>query len=198
MRLRMVCCFYGVAILSCLSPHLLAQGLTEPVMVSRVGPEGGGIASIVVDPQDSKTVYAASYAGVFKSPDGGTTWSYSGLMGSDVSTILVVPLSPATVYAGAPGNIFKSLDAGATWNQVPGTPTNLMLLGIDPQGTLFGRIRPTAGLFRSSDGGATWQPASAGLPSATLFVGPLAIDPRNANTLYTAGLIDFNFPFIGV
>ena len=131
--------FYVVAVLSCLRPNLLAQGLTEPVTVSRVGPEGGRVNSIVVDPSDSNTVYAVSDTGVFKSTDRGTTWSYSGLMGSNVSTIVIVLQSPATVYAAAPGNIFKSLDAGATWNQVPGTPPNLILDAIDPQGTLFGR-----------------------------------------------------------
>jgi photosystem II stability/assembly factor-like uncharacterized protein len=194
MRLRVVCWFFDrrpfqlslcvAAILSCLSPNLLAQGLTEPVTVSRVGPEGGRINSIVVDPSDSNTVYAASNAGVFKSADGGTTWSYSGLMGSHVSTIAIVSQSPATVFAAAPGNIFKSLDAGSTWNQVPGTPPNLILDAIDPPGTLFGRI-PRVGLFKSSDGGTTWQPTGVGLPNASL--GPLEIDPSNANTLYITG-----------
>src|SRR5262245_459956 len=117
--------FYVLAALSCLSPNLLAQGLIEHVTVSRVGPEGGKVGSIVVDPSDSNTLYAVSETGVFNSTDRGTTWSYSGLMGSHVFTIAIATQSPATVYAGAPGKIFKSLDAGATWNQVPGTPPNL-------------------------------------------------------------------------
>src|SRR5215475_12187015 len=96
--------FYVVAILSCLTPNLLAQGLTEPVTVSRVGPEGGRISSIVVDPSDSNTLYAVpdygvSNPGVFKSTDRGATWSYSGLMGTYASTIAIAPQSPATVYA---------------------------------------------------------------------------------------------------
>jgi len=190
-------CINVVAILLWLSGHAFAQGLTEPVTVSRVGPEGGRVDSIVVDPSDSNTVYAVSDTGVFKSTDRGTTWSYSGLMGSYVSTIAIAAQSPATVYAAAPGNIFKSLDAGATWNQVPGTPPNLILLDIDPQGALFGRIRPTGGLFKSSDGGTTWQPAGVGIPIATVL-GPLAIDPRNANTLYIEGFSTPSTPFIAL
>ena len=155
MRLRVVCwfldcrplqlSFFLAAILSCLSPNLRAQGLTEPVTVSRVGPEGGMMNSIAIDPSDSNTVYAASSDnGVFKSADGGTTWSYSGLNGG-IFQILIAPQSPGTVYAvaGARG-IFKSLDAGATWNQMP-TPPKLSLDAIDPQGTLFGRILSTGG-----------------------------------------------------
>jgi photosystem II stability/assembly factor-like uncharacterized protein len=192
-------CINVVVMLLWLSGHAFAQGLTEPVTVSRVGPEAGRVSSIVIDPQDSKKVYAASDTGVFKSTDGGTTWSYSGLMGSSVSSIAIVPQSPTTVYASAPGNIFKSLDAGATWNQVPGTPRNLILDAIDPQGILFGRIRPSGGLFKSSDGGTTWQQAGVGIPMATVLglLGPLAIDPRNANTLYIAGHpINVDFPFV--
>jgi hypothetical protein len=102
MRLRVVCWFfdrrpfqlslYVAAILSCVSPNLLAQGLTEPVTVSRVGPEGGRINSIVVDPSDSNTVYAASNTGAFKSTNAGTTWSYSGLITAitfDVTTVSI-------------------------------------------------------------------------------------------------------------
>src|SRR5215475_75529 len=104
--------FYVLVTLLCLSPNLRAQGLTEPVTASRVGPEGGTIHSIVVDPSDSNTIYAVSNPGVFKSTDRGTTWSYSGLAGTNVSTIAISLQIPATVYAAAPGTIFKSLDAG--------------------------------------------------------------------------------------
>ena len=186
--------FYVIAVLSCLRPNLLAQGLTAPVTVSRVGPEGGRMNSIVVDPSDSDTVYVVSDTGVFKSTDRGTTWRYSGLMGTHVSIIAIALQSPGTVYAAAPGNIFKSLDAGATWNQVTGTPPNLLLLGLDPQGTLFGGIRPTGGLFKSSDGGTTWQPLGVGIPIATALES-LAIDPSNANTLYIAGRPMLSGPF---
>jgi photosystem II stability/assembly factor-like uncharacterized protein len=184
--------FYVVAILSCLSSNLLAQ-MTAPVTVAGVGPEGGIVYSIVVDPSDSNTLYSVSETGVFKSTDRGATWSYSGLAGTYVTTIAIVPQSPATVYSAARGNIFKSLDAGANWSWILGTPPNLNLDAVDPQGTLFGRIQPIGGLFKSSDGGTTWQQAGVGILSAML--GPVAIDPRSANTLYIAGHpINVDFP----
>src|SRR5262249_15958963 len=125
-------CTSVVMMLLWLSGHAFAQGLTQPVTVSRVGPEPGTLQPIPVDPSDSNVVYVAPATGVFKSTDRGTTWSYSGLMGTYVSTIIIVRQSPTTVYAAAPGKIFKSLDAGATWNQLARTPYNLILDAIDP------------------------------------------------------------------
>ena len=52
------------------------------VNVTDIGPEGGSFQSLVVDPQDPRTLYAgARTAGVFKSIDGGAHWSYAGLSG---------------------------------------------------------------------------------------------------------------------
>ena len=53
------------------------------VNVTNIGPGGGGtFRSLVVGPQDARTLYAgARTAGVFKSIDGGANWSYAGLSG---------------------------------------------------------------------------------------------------------------------
>ena len=102
---------YVVTMLLCLCTNALAGEISEAVTISRVGPEGGRVQSIVVDPSDSNTLYAVpdsvSDIGVFKSTDRGTTWSYSGLISTYVSIIAIGTQSPATVYAAARGNIFK-------------------------------------------------------------------------------------------
>ena len=50
--------------------------------VTNIGPEGGTFRSLVVGPQDPRTLYAgARTAGVFKSIDGGANWSNAGLSG---------------------------------------------------------------------------------------------------------------------
>src|SRR5262245_9628838 len=179
------CANLVVVMMLCISAYSLAQDLTQPGRVTPIGPQGGMVNSIVVDPQDSSTVYAASSTGVFKSSDGGTTWRYGGLTGWVVTGLAIDPERPATIYAWGPGDLFKSLDAGVSWNQVPGMPLNLSIRAVDPrnQGTLYGTLGPT-GLFKSNDGGATWQPAGA-IPN-TAF-GPLAIDPRDPNTVYVVG-----------
>jgi photosystem II stability/assembly factor-like uncharacterized protein len=43
-----------------------------------LGPDGGLIRALAVDPQDPSTVYAGTHGGVFKTTNGGTTWGSSG------------------------------------------------------------------------------------------------------------------------
>ncbi len=182
---------YVVTILMCLCTNALARGLTEAPIISRVGPEGGIIASIAVDPQNSNVVYAATATGVFKSNDGGTTWGNSGLMGFAVGNVTIDPQNPATVYASMVGYIFKSIDAGATWNQLAGW-NGLHVLAIDPrnQGTLYVTGGSPGVVLKSSDGGATWQGVNMGIPAGgPSILTPIAIDPHNANTVYSAGYL---------
>src|SRR5262249_46741982 len=54
-----------------------------------IGPDGGNIDALAVDPQDSNTVYASAASGVFKSTDGGMSWARTGFKGR--TFLLVVP-----------------------------------------------------------------------------------------------------------
>jgi photosystem II stability/assembly factor-like uncharacterized protein len=87
---------------------------------------------LVADPFDSKTLFAATqgiytnplgFRGVFKTVDGGITWSpiNNGLdrltqFGTAITALAVDPVKPGTVYVGTSGNgVYKTIDAGATW-----------------------------------------------------------------------------------
>ena len=122
--------------------------------------------------------------GLYKSTDGGTAWSLTGL-GGDLSTFAVSP-NYATdgllmaVRAGD-GRLEVSTDGGDTWS--PGSLT----LGTGGRHTLlfspsFGSSDPVVlaasstdpGPYRSEDGGATWSPAGWHNPADTYpqgFVG---------------------------
>ena len=65
--------------------------------------------------------------GVFKSVDGGQTWSAPFLDGRSVNSIAIARTRPQTIYAGvqwktAPqtwvGGMFASTDGGATWQRL--------------------------------------------------------------------------------
>jgi hypothetical protein len=43
-----------------------------------VGPNGGNVFTVVVDPVDPTIVYAGAYGGVFKSTSSGATWQAAG------------------------------------------------------------------------------------------------------------------------
>jgi hypothetical protein len=131
---------------------------------------GGVLAgALAIDPVTPTTLYAATPGGVFKSTNGGASWSASGL--SSVFSLVIDPLTPTTLYAGSYG-VFKSTDGGASWNPTGGLPTwspwvpagAVATLAIDPQtpttiyaGTLGSPIYIVGDFYRSLDGGQSWE-----------------------------------------
>ena len=113
------------------------------------------IARIVIDPKDPNTVYVAVLGhlfgpnkerGVFKTTDGGKTWTNVKFIDEDTGfTDLVMDMSdPKTLYAasyqrrrtswgfngGGPGSgIWKTTDAGKTWTKLQGNGLPEGLLG---------------------------------------------------------------------
>src|SRR4029453_18105340 len=103
------------------------------------GPGGGvSLGGIAIDPSSPATVYAATESGVFKSIDGGSSWTAvnTGLTNLSVRRVAIDPQTPSTLYAGADTNVFKSVNGGASWSAagtgLPAFPS-LFDLVVDPQ-----------------------------------------------------------------
>jgi photosystem II stability/assembly factor-like uncharacterized protein len=155
-----------------------------------LGPDGGFVASLAVDPSRPSVLYAGTFfTGVFKSTDAGATWTWVGA-GLDaerglrpILALAVDPRHPRTVLAGVPDGLFRSRDSGATWSQVsPNLLTAVAAVLFDPQRDRV-YAGTASGVFRSTDGGAHWQrlgPAK--------WVSALAIDP--ARRFLYAGYLD--------
>jgi len=165
----------------------------------------GSIGAIAVAPSDSKTIYAgtgetdirsdlSSGKGVYKSTDGGTTWTHIGLEDTrQISRIVIDPRDASVVYVGALGHayganeqrgVYKSVDGGMHWSKVldQGSETGISDLAIcsgNPQLLFAGAWNthrppwstyppidgPGGGLYRSQDAGKTWSRLSGnGLP----------------------------------
>ncbi|HEY2015196.1 MAG TPA: hypothetical protein VGH38_16920 [Bryobacteraceae bacterium] len=150
--------------------------------------------------------------GVYKSMDGGTTWTHLGLAETHhIGRIVVHPTNPDIVYVAALGDlwaankergVYKSTDGGATWAQTLAINENTGVsdIAIDPQSpnilyaaayerrrTVFGYNGggPDGGLYRSTDSGSHWTKMAGGLP-ATGDVGRCSLDiyRRNTNIVY--------------
>ncbi|MEK6323655.1 MAG: SBBP repeat-containing protein [Acidobacteriota bacterium] len=132
---------------------------------------------------------------VFKSTDGGTSWTSlsAGLSTSAIDTIIVDPKSPSNVYVVASGEgIFKSTNGGTSWSSAnAGLPTDVRTLAIDPvtPTTLYAGLSVN-GVYKSTNGGANWS--STGLSGSTANpknIAALAIDPSNTAIIFAgAGL----------
>jgi photosystem II stability/assembly factor-like uncharacterized protein len=89
------------------------------------GPGGGTIRALAIDPHTPTTLYAGvrgAPGGVFKSTDGGASWSAvnTGLPDPSATDLAVFslaidPQTPTTLYAGTWFGVFKSTDGGGTW-----------------------------------------------------------------------------------
>jgi photosystem II stability/assembly factor-like uncharacterized protein len=148
------------------------------------------IGALIVHPKNPDIVLVAALGhafgpneerGVFRSTDGGQTWSKVLYKDRDTGAIDVVfdPANPNIVYAslwqmrrqpwnfssGGPGSgLYKSTDAGATWKHLEGhgLPAGILgRIGVSVAGAGSGRVyamieAPDGGLFRSDDAGAGW------------------------------------------
>lgn len=129
--------------------------------------------------------------GVYKSTDGGRTWSHKGLRDTHhIGRIVIHPRNPDIVYVAALGRLwgpnkdrglFKTTDGGATWTRVlaisddtgivdvamdHASPDTLYAAAYQRRRTVFGFAGsgPEGGIHKTTDGGATWKKLVKGLP----------------------------------
>lgn len=160
----------------------LTEGLPADLIVE-------GIAQSPVHPQQLLVVDESQ---VFRSQDGGATWSQGGY-GFDGNAVIALAAAPdGSLYANA-DNLFYRFDrAHQAWDyETFGPifyPPNLRAgaLALDPQDprTIYaGLVEPGDGvLFKSTDGGMSWGPL--GVPASS--VADLLIDPHDSRTLFAA------------
>lgn len=178
-------------LLAALQPAPLAAALGR---WSPLGPEGGTVLAIVFAPSDPRVVYAApSGGGVFRSADGGLTWTAPAgtIAGQTVLSLAVEPQNPAVVYAGTLDGVWKTASGGAAWAVFPdhlaGIP--VVELIVDPSRRQTVYAGTTRGVFRSDNGGRTWVPANQGLPAVNPLTGDgpvsaMELDPGPPGRLF--------------
>jgi len=151
--------------------------------------------------------------GVYKSSDGGDTWTHVGLEETrHVARLRIHPTNPDIVFVAAMGDMFgpnpergvyRTTDGGGTWEQIlyRGETTGAVDLAIDSTDpkVIIAALNhhvtypwdeesggPSSGLFKSTDGGDSWTDITRnpGMPTGLVGKICIAISPARSSRLY--------------
>ena len=124
-----------------------------------IGPDGNRTIAVTGEPGNNMVMYVGmASGGLFKTEDGGTTWN-SIFDDQDISSVSALAVAPT--------------DHKQVW---AGTGETFLIRPAHAMGN---------GIYKSNDAGKTWS--HSGLKE-TSRIGQIIVDPRNANTVYAAGL----------
>ena len=152
-----------------------------------LGVAGGPDAQMLdlqIAPSDPRIVWAAGLSGVYRSTDGGITWTEADtrtdLPGRALGSVLAIdPRHPDAAYlAGySNGGLFRTGNGGLSWQEVLDYPVSGV--AIKPSdGAIIYAISRAGGFQRSDDHGRTWSagtflPAYTGIGQETALPGRL-------------------------
>jgi photosystem II stability/assembly factor-like uncharacterized protein len=157
-----------------------------------VGPSGGDVRVIAVDPKDKDRLYISTLDGqIHTSADGGTSWRLLANLNRPqlvLDQLIVDVRDSKTIYTSGhrhnrAGGFFKTTDGGVTWKEakeLSQQPIHSMVQSsLDPNVILVGT---TGGVWISNNSGDDWKKIES--ETMPINVGSLAIDPRNLDTIY--------------
>jgi photosystem II stability/assembly factor-like uncharacterized protein len=181
------------ATLACAGQIAWAQDTaSEQGRWERLGPEGGNVVSLAAG---RGAVYLGTADGhVFASADGGGHWELRGRVGARLDGVvqrLLVDSREGRVFAAiwnldpaAGGGVYHSEDGGKSWKLLGlrGEAVRALEQAASEPEVLVAGTR--SGVFRSSDEGRNWERISREGDLELRNIDSLAIDPRDAKTIY--------------
>ncbi|MDQ6808570.1 MAG: hypothetical protein M3Z64_03980 [Verrucomicrobiota bacterium] len=164
------------------------------------------VPTLAKEASGSQIVLALSASGVYRSADGGGSFTSvnSPLFTDSLTDLIADPASATRLYVGGGGKVFKSDDAGSTWSEVSTgagftvtAGARVLLAASNSTGVNAVYAAVIAGgqlsnVFRSVDQGANWT--ALGTPTPNIHPGKqgsshgaLVADPQNPNAVYISG-----------
>jgi photosystem II stability/assembly factor-like uncharacterized protein len=177
------------------------------------GASTGRTTGLAADPTNANVIYlAASNGGVWKTTDGGTTWTplTDDQPNLVMGAIAVAPSSPNVIYAGTGqadnagdsyygAGVLKSTDGGTTWTVLGQTQfnrkgiTKIVVSPTDPNTVLVAvadvsvnGVQGNNGIWRSTDGGTTWTNTTTSISANAEYTDLAISSPSTPQTLFMA------------
>ena len=164
---------------------------------------------LILDPENSNIIYAATSNGLYKSVDAGDNWN--NILNGNIEDVEFHPLDNSIIYA-CTDDFFKSTNAGASFENIngglpspntvrrykmavsPDEPDYVYLVAGDQSTDGF------LGLYRSTNSGEDfelrsdspnilhWSDDGNGTGGQSWYDLAIAVDPNNANRLFVGGV----------
>jgi photosystem II stability/assembly factor-like uncharacterized protein len=153
------------------------------------------VFSIILDPDDSHTVYLSACSGIYKSDNAGARFrKIEGIPSTARRTRVLKqdPVDHKVVYAGTTEGLYKTTDGGKTFSRMTGSDLIVNDVYIDPNDTnhvLLATDR--SGVLASTDAGATFTASNEGISEKK--VAALLVDRNNPSRLYAGVVNDKNY-----
>jgi photosystem II stability/assembly factor-like uncharacterized protein len=177
---------------------LWASALAAEQPWQPVGPDGGTVRSLAIDPKDPDRIFLGTSAGnLYLSTDKGASWSRFARPGNSAQMVLdhivIDPADSRNIFVAAwnaqlpssDGDLYRSKDGGKSWEIVPDLHGKslraLSIAASDPKILAVGALD---GIYRSRNGGHDWERISPENHAEIKNVESIAIDPTNPDVIY--------------
>ncbi|WP_455221011.1 hypothetical protein [Kaarinaea lacus] len=152
------------------------------------------IKDVAFIPGSTDIIYAATiHGGIYKSDNGGSSWSQSNAgiatrsnQSTDAYSVAVSPTNPDLLYSGTLFGLYKSSNAGITWQAVttPFNDTVINIIRITAGNEIF--VGTASGLFRGTVDGDSWTNLLNNSPfimDKTAPITDITLHPVNENLI---------------
>jgi photosystem II stability/assembly factor-like uncharacterized protein len=150
------------------------------------------IVVIQLHPKNPDIIYVATNDYIYKTRDGGRTWTNlsQGMSHSRVISMALDPAYPATVYAGTKGDaVYKSYDGGQRWVSQRAGLDDVTISSVvnqfvfDPADNQHLFAATTMGVFETKNAGDNWTKRMDGMKEVLMVV-TLGLDSTRPGILY--------------
>jgi len=196
-----VCFLVAVAVLSLLMNRSGASPQEAANVWEPVGPDGGNIKGLAVNPLNNDEIFAvddAYPAQIFRSLNSGQSWEKIGSINASLCDIVFHPTASNILYALAADGVYKTSDSGLNWTKhnfgaacysyngklgVSPANANVLYAG----GFHYESGKYSLAVFKSINAGESWS--TSALTPAQSYAGfyALAVSPQNADIVYASG-----------
>ncbi|MEO7540083.1 MAG: YCF48-related protein [Pyrinomonadaceae bacterium] len=157
-----------------------------------VGPDGGDVRVVAIDPRDKNRLYLSTLDGhIHTSSDGGRSWNLLVNLNKPeliLDQLFVDSRDSKIIYTSGhrhkgPGGFFRTTDGGLTWKEARELRSeSIHSMTQSPRDPNIIVVGTTAGVWTSKNSGEDWEKVSSS--TSPVNVDSLAMDPRNTDTIY--------------